>query len=569
VAALAISVIGYGYARDSGRTPAGTWLFWGGNLHNTHNADAETAISPQTVGSLTPKWTFQTLGNVSAIPTVKDGRVYLMDWGSLLPGPPGGQLRVLDANSGAEIWSHWILDYSKNLIHNVSRTSPAVTDKLVIFGDNRNQAATLLTIKGDGASLYGVDKQSGNLVWKTLLDSHPMAVVTQSPVVYNGRVYVGVSSLEEAAARLPLGYQCCTFRGSMVAVDAATGQILWKTYLEPDNFGQLGHFSGAAVWGSSPSIDENRNQVYVATGNNYTLPTELQACLDQHHGDPKAQQVCFDTLDSKSNYAFSVLALDLDTGAIRWANKLQNYGAWTLACDNMFAPWVPNNPKNCSDLGSEDWDFGQAPMLYTAKTANGPRDLVATGQKSGVFWAFDADNGAVVWSTTVGPGGVTGGMEFGSATDGERIYTQLTNWDHTSFTLTAGSHAGETVNGGIRAALDAATGKLVWQSPDPTSALPQKGWIFHPYWGAFLGAGFFGVAMGPVSVANGVVFGGSMDQEGNMYALDARTGDVLWSFKSGGSVMSAPAIVDGVVYWGSGYDRGFNSNKFYAFSLPK
>jgi polyvinyl alcohol dehydrogenase (cytochrome) len=84
-----------------------------------------------------------------------------------------------------------------------------------------------------------------------------------------------------------------------------------------------------------------------------------------------------------------------------------------------------------------------------------------------------------------------------------------------------------------------------------------------------LGAGYFGVAMGPVSVANGVVFGGSMDQEGNMYALDARTGEVLWSFKSGGSVMSAPAVVDGVLYWGSGYDRGFNNNKFFAFSLPK
>jgi polyvinyl alcohol dehydrogenase (cytochrome) len=556
VAALA------GQARAQSR-----WPYWGGDLHNTHYAASETAIAPATVAALTPKWSFLTLGNVYAIPTVQDGRIYIQDAGlPLLPGWPGGQLRALDAQSGWELWSRSITDYSGDLVRNLSRTSPAIAGGLIVIGDTRNDPLTLLDIGQRGSSVYAVDENTGALVWKTEVEPHPLSVITQSPVVYNGRVYVGVSSLEEAAARL--SYPCCTFRGSMVALDLASGRILWKTYTMPDNFGQTFGYAGAAVWGSSPAVDEKRHVVYVATGNAYHFPDTLANCLSAHLGDPAAQQSqCFTPLDAHDDYAFSVLALDLDTGAIRWAQKLQNYGAWTLACDPKFAPWIPANDKNCQSLDGLDFDFGQAPMLYTTK---GGRDLIAVGQKSGTFWAFDPDAGGQnVWATPVGPGGTFGGMEFGAATDGTRIYTSLTNFQHTPFVLTAGPQAGTQVNGGIWAALDAATGALLWQMPDPSSFRPMKGLLVQPYWGIGLGPGFFGVAMGPVSVANGLVFAGSMDPEGHMYALDAATGAVRWSFASGGSVMSAPAIVDGMLYWGSGYDRGFNNDHFYAFALPR
>lgn len=549
-------------------TPAAAqsrWPSWGGDLHNTHYAAQEKSITPANVSALAPRWTFHTLGDVYAIPTVQDGRVYLLDAGvPLLPGWPGGQLRALDAANGRELWSRSIIDYNLDVVRNLSRTSPAIAGNLLVIGDNRNEPLTLLDIGKSGASVYAIDRDSGRLAWKTEVDPHPLSVITQSPVVYRDRVYVGVSSLEEAAARL--SYPCCTFRGSMVALDLHTGRILWKTYTLPDNFGQPSGYAGAAVWGSSPSIDEKRNVVYVATGNAYHLPDALAGCLAAHAGDPRAQQdLCFTPLDAPDDYAFSVLALDLDTGAVRWANKLQNYGAWTLACDPQFAPWIPANDANCQSLDGLDFDFGQAPMLYTTP---GGRDLVAAGQKSGIFWAFDPDaGGKVAWATPVGPSGNFGGMEFGAATDGSRIYTSLTNFQHTQFTLTAGAQAGTTVDGGIWAALDAATGALLWQTPDPSSFRPMKGLLVQPYWGIGLGPGFFGVAMGPVTLANGLLFAGSMDPEGHMYALDAATGDIRWSFASGGSVMTAPAIVDGVLYWGSGYDRGFNNNRFYAFAL--
>jgi polyvinyl alcohol dehydrogenase (cytochrome) len=261
------------------------------------------------------------------------------------------------------------------------------------------------------------------------------------------------------------------------------------------------------------------------------------------------------------------LALDLDSGDVRWAQKLHNYGAWNFACDKRIAPWLITNPENCRDLDALDFDFGQAPMLYTAEVGGALRDLVAAGQKSGVFWAVDPDDGKVVWATSVGPGGLLGGMEFGAATDGRRIYTQLTNIDHIEFTLTAGDHAGQTVHGGVWAALDAGSGKLLWETPDPSSVRPLSGGIVHPVWGGGLGDGFFGIAIGPMTVAADVVYAGSFDREGHMYALDARSGQILWSFASGGSVMSAPAIAGGMLFWGSGYHQGFNNNKIYAFGL--
>lgn len=517
---------------------APVWPTWGGDLHNTHHARGETRISPATVASLRPRWVVKTAGPVSAIPTLSETRAYVFDWG--IPGVGFSSLYAIDRDTGAVVAREPITRYSGNLLHNVARTSPAIAGDMLVFGDLRNQPSSLLAIPGaHGAALYAIDRRTGTLLWKTILDPHPLAIVTASPTIYEGRAYVGVSSYEEPAAKL--GYDCCSFRGSVVAVDLGTGSIAWQTYTAPG-----GGFTGNAVWGSAPAIDEVRRQVYVATGNNYTM------------GEGP---------DVPDNYASSVLALDLDTGAIRWARKLENFGPWTFACAPYLAPWIPTNVGNCPDFESEDWDFGQAPMLLTV-AEGAPRDLVVVGQKSGVLWAFDPDTGATVWSQPVGPGGVLGGMEFGSASDGERVYVGITNVEGHPWTAVAGPLAGTTHRGGLFAAVDAATGAILWQTPDPSSALPRTGLLAHPVWGAGLGPGFFAWVKGPLTVANGVVFGGSMDPLGHMYALDAATGAILWSFPSGGSVMSAPSIDDGVLYWGSGYLTGFPNDKLYAFEIP-
>jgi polyvinyl alcohol dehydrogenase (cytochrome) len=438
--ALFLSTAGFVCQDDDPGDPV--WAGWGGNVANTHHAAGETAIGPDTVAGLRPLWSVTTGGNVSAIPSLSETRVYVPDWG--IPNVGGSQLWTVDRATGDVIAQKKLVEYSKNLINNVSRTTPAIYGDLLIFGDIRSQPTSVLNIPGGhGAVVYAVSRITGELVWKTTLDDHPLAIITQSPTVHGGVVYVGTSSHEEAAARL--GYPCCSFRGTMAAIEASTGVIKWRTRTIPDQADPEAGFSGGSVWGSAPSVDAERGVVYVATGNNYRVGAELEACIDQHPGDPEAQEtLCYQRLDPPDNYAESILALDLDDGAIRWARKMKNYGAWTFACDPELVPWLPRNSANCEDLDSMDYDFGQAPMIVRA--ADGaPRDLLVLGQKSGVLWALDPDDdGATVWATAVGPGGVLGGMEFGSATDGQRAYVQITNFRHNEFQLVAGPYAGQT-----------------------------------------------------------------------------------------------------------------------------
>jgi polyvinyl alcohol dehydrogenase (cytochrome) len=151
----------------------------------------------------------------------------------------------------------------------------------------------------------------------------------------------------------------------------------------------------------------------------------------------------------------------------------------------------------------------------------------------------------VEWVTQAGPGGTAGGLQWGSAVDGQRVYTANANSNFVSWTLPGGASTMD----GIWSGLDAVTGEILWQ------AVPSHG----------------GSTSGPVTTANNLVFGCTLDPDGYMYALDATTGVVLWSFASGGSCLSGAAISDGMLYWGSGYSNfgfGTPNNKLYAFGLP-
>ena len=495
------------------------WKLGGQNLNNTRDQATEKYLKPENVANLSPKWVFTTGGDISATPAVVDGAVYLPDW--------GGNLFKINAQTGTQIWSHTIANYisDPSIPTAISRTSPAVKGNKVIIGSQ------------SGAFLMAINKDTGELIWKTKLDSHPNAIITQSPAIYGNRVYVGVASLEEGEPSADPNYPCCTFRGSMTAVDLTTGKMLWKTYTVPDNGGQPGGYSGVAVWGSTPAIDPKRKLVYIATGNNYNVPQTVKDCIANLSEQTQSQ--CLDPNDHMD----SIMALDLDTGAIKWSNRLQGYDAFNQAC------FPGNNPTNCPDPSGDDYDFAQAPMLFTVKNAGKPRDLVGAAQKSGIFWALDPDTGKVVWSQIVGPS-ASYGAQWGSATDGKQIYVGNLNSESKEYKL---QPSGETTTGGSWSALDAATGKIIWQTANPA--------------GAKVGA--------PMTIANGVVYAGSLASgqgANNMYALEAKTGKILWKFNSGGSVIAGAAVVNGTVYWGSGYSHyniGVSNNKLYAFTISR
>jgi polyvinyl alcohol dehydrogenase (cytochrome) len=497
------------------------WPMFGQDATNSASAQ-QTSITQGNVNRLQPKWTFTTGGDVSARAAVVNGVVYFPDW--------GGNLYAINANNGQLIWSHQLSDYGV-AAGTVSRTAPTIVNGVLYIGTQYNPA-------GATGWLMAINASTGSLVWKTQPDtSNPFPVITSSPSVANGVVFVGMTSNEEFAAAYYL-YPCCSARGSVVALNAANGAKLWQTFTVPTGY------SGGAVWGSSPVVDSDRNTVFVGTGDNYSHPTDpaFVACI----GAGGVESACL----SPQNYVDAIVALDTHTGHVKWAKKLvtwNQFGAtsgsddWNVGC---VVPPATNCPANLPNTPTgPDFDFGSAPNEITFNGHGGHKTIIGAGQKSGIYYALDPDTGALLWQTQVGPGSSLGGIEWGSATDGSRIYVAIAN-------LYGIPYAGG--NAGSFAALDPATGAIVWQVADPNGSID----------------------LGPLAVGKGVVFAPSMAGSATaptMLALDASSGNILWSYAAGSSVIAGATIVGDSVYWGSGYAHlgipGFTANnKFYAFS---
>ncbi|MET9730396.1 PQQ-binding-like beta-propeller repeat protein [Streptomyces sp. NPDC006458] len=493
-------------------TAAPSWPMAGHDIANTRSNPLESKITTDNAARLAVKWTYTTHGDVSATAAVVGGAAYFPDW--------GGYLHKVDAATGRGIWSRKVSDYTGRA-DSVSRSSPAVVGNTVYIGDYAQ------------AVLMAVDATTGELLWKTQLDSHPFAVLTQSPIVHNGVIYQGVSSRESELAAANPDYPCCTFRGSANAIDARTGRVLWTRHTVPDNGGQPGGYSGAAVWGT-PAIDPRRGIVYFTSGNNYQVPQSVIDC--QTGGGTPAECLAPD------DYVDSVLALSMRDGTVKWASGRARFDAWNVSC----LPGFP--PNNCPAHVGPDYDFGDGAHLFTIKDAQGnSRQVVGAGQKSGEYWLLDALTGEVVWSAATGPGGKVGGILWGTANDGKRVYIAQANFDRQTYQLPDGtSHDGASF-----VALDAATGKIEWQIPVPSG----------------------GYAWAPVTVAGGVLYASSTS--GHMYAIDARTGKILFDTTGPYSSIAGPAVVDGTVYWGNGYVKfsyagttgSTTAGTFYAYSV--
>jgi polyvinyl alcohol dehydrogenase (cytochrome) len=430
-----------------------------------------------------------------------------------------GNLYKIDTETGNVLWSRQISDYN-GIPGSVSRNSPLIVRDRIILGDQ------------NASFVMAIDAGTGRLVWKTRADPNEYAIITQSLVGYENRVFVGAASQEEAVVASVPGY-VPTFRGSVLALDVATGAILWKTHSVPEGY------TGGAVWGSTPVVDFKRGSLYIATGNNYSVPPGVAACIAAAGNDRREADECL----APDDYIDSIVALDLVTGAIKWAKRLQGADTWTVSCI------VPTPANPCPVPTGPDYDFASGPSLFTA-TRNGERvELLGAGQKSGIYWALNPDNGNVVWSTKVGPGGGLGGIQWGSATDGHRVYVAISNSDHKMYRLTP---SGVPHNAGSWAALDASSGRIVWQVKVP-GVDPSN-----PSLGA--------LGLGAVTIANGVLYAGAMAS--GLYALDAATGQQLWSFPVSAPVICGPSVVNGTIYWGTGY-FGPPVNKLYAFEAKQ
>jgi polyvinyl alcohol dehydrogenase (cytochrome) len=300
---------------------AASWPSYSQSIAGNRNQPAETTINTSNVGQLVTKWTFTLSGSpstdgVSATPTVADGVVYFPAWDGYLyavnaSGPTGGTL----------LWKHLISDYSSTGA--VSRNAPLVLGNELVLGDNAPGP------QANGANVFAVDRTTGALLWKTQVDSNPAAIITSSSVNYGNEIVVGVASNEEADAINP-AYHCCTFRGAVVALDATTGKMLWKTYTIPSNTKAGGDsnapcagstepngpfgcgYTGGAVW-ATPTILPSANEVFVGTGNNYTAPDAAVSCANTalDATPPQDDSGC----TASNDYFDSVIALNLKSGA--------------------------------------------------------------------------------------------------------------------------------------------------------------------------------------------------------------------------------------------------------------
>lgn len=525
------------------RTPAtaagnAAWRMIGNDPANTRNQPSEHRIGPGNVSGLGVKWVAATTGDVSATPAVGGGAVYFGDF--------GGTLWKLDADTGQVIWSRLVSDYT-GVPGDLSRTSPVLAGNTLVVGDLRRP------------NMLGINARTGELRWITQVHPDPRGIMTGSPVLAGDTIYTGVSASGAGGPN-------ATFRGALVALNAQTGRILWRSYSLPDNGGVPGGYAGATMF-SPPAVSLSAGLVYGTFGQAYTVPKSVSDCHAAHGGFTES-------CEQPGSYLKSIVAFDLRTGAPRWSYRVQGHEPWMRACASQ-----PAGVTWCAaESDGEKWDLGgSGPNVMRLRldqhrraddNRHGDenehwRDVVGVGEKSGVYVLLDARTGQFLWNTLVGPGGDQGGIQWGTAFDGDRIYAAITNHHHLPYRLTSnGVLTNDTTTGGSWAALEPATGKILWQTADPqVETLP--------------GLGVVGVwDLAPLTVANGLVYASSMAKLANqnqMFALDAATGQILWQFGAGSSVNAGPAVVDGTVYWGSGYSRsgveGSGNNRFYAFSI--
>ena len=493
------------------------WTGWGHNSSNTRFQNAAMAgLTATDIPRLKLKWAFAFPGDLQSYgqTTVAGERVFVGSW--------GGKVYSLDAATGCVHWFYEAGAGVRSAVAHGRITTAGGARDTVFFGDAR-------------AFVHAVDATTGAALWKVKADDFPVARISSSPTFYNGRVYIGVASGEEAAGSVAT-YECCRSRGSLVALDAVTGRQVWKTYMvdEPRPTGrnavgaQTWAPSGASIW-ATPAIDTQRNAVYVTTGNSFSEPA--------------------------APMSDSFVALDLDSGKVLWHRQMTDKDAYTSACR---LPDKTNCPAN-----GPDFDFGASPILVNLP--NGRRALVA-GQKSGIVHALDPDaGGEILWQTRVGKGGTMGGVQWGSATDGANLYVALSDIGRVMVTYSTTTDADPNQGGGMFA-LRLSDGQQIWHTPPGSCAGRPR---CSPAQSA------------AVSALPGIAFSGSVD--GHMRAYSTTDGKVVWDFDTirsyetvngvpgrGGSIDGpGPSIGGGMVFMNSGYPTagGTPGNVLLAFSV--
>lgn len=466
------------------------WNGWGVNTSNARY-QPNPGLNAADVPKLKVKWAFHYPGSKNGQATVVGERLFVTSM--------SGAVYALNAKTGCVYWRHDAAAATRSSVHVVDMPKSFPARHALFFSDWTKAAVAL-------------DAETGKQIWKTTIDDQPGVQMTGSPTYHDGTLYVPISSGTEAFATSQQ-WECCKFRGAVVALNAVTGKILWKTYTtpsEPKPFGvnsqgqKMWGPSGGAIW-SAPTIDAKRGLVYVATSNSYTdVP---------HEGSD------------------AVIAMDLRTGNVRWINQVTKDDNFIIGC-----PRAANCPRK---LGP-DFSLGNSPILHAFPDG---KQIIVVGQKSGAVYAMDPDaDGKTIWTRRLSPGSALGGVEFGMAADANHVYAGISD----VVTRKDGKP-------GLYA-LRLRDGSLVWSAPAPIKPCRWNNMFCHP------------AVSQAVTAIPGVVFAGSMD--GHLRAHSSVDGKVIWEFNTAatphrtvagkqayGGVLdgAGPTVAGGMLYVHSGY----------------
>jgi len=485
---------------DPDASPA--WTGWSPAPTNARfQSAAQAGLTAEQVPRLSLKWAFGFPDATSAWsqPTVAGGRLFV--------GSQNGTVYSLDAKTGCIDWAF---------------TAKSGVRTALAFGRRAESTGYAVYFGDTGANVYALDAATGQLIWSRSMDSHPHARITGSPTLYDGRLFVPVASIEETAASQQ-GYQCCTFRGSLNALDAKTGEVLWRTFTVPDAQAVGKNAAGVTLWGpagvgiwAAPTIDVKRHLIYAATGNTYSAPAQ-----------PTAD---------------AIVAVDPQAGTIKWIKQ--------MTAQDVFG--CRAGGANCGEKPGPDADIGTPAMLVTR--ADG-RDVIVVGQKSGMAFAIDPDRqGEIIWQYRAGEGSIWGGIQWGAAVDGDRAYFPV-------------SDIRTPKPGGLHA-VGLVSGERDWYVPP----LPLK---------CEGGTGCSAALISAPTLIPGVLFSGSND--GALRAHSTKDGSVIWEFdtnrkfetlngvRAGGGAIQGPGptIAGGMLYLNSGYGDhlGRPGNVLLAFAV--
>lgn len=445
-----------------------------GTEYNGQRYQADTTINAENASDLTLQWSY-------GLSTTRNRSYPLVTEDTLFIGDGSRGLVALDRATGCIRWqNNAFVDISTAIV-----SKQVAGRRLLIFAQRTT-------------GVYAVDAGNGELLWRSDFNEEPVPLFSGSPLVFEDKVFVPISSMEVGLAANPF-YGCCTTSGGMAALDISSGKLLWyrptieepaqiigRHYLFVEEWGP----SGAPVWGA-PTLDTQRRLLYYGTGQNYTRPTSL-------------------TSDA-------IFALHIDTGEVSWVRQFTAKDSFNMACA------ASTDHPNCPQPMGPDVDFGAPPVLLPL---TGGGDILIAGQKSGDVYGIDPASGEKLWSTRIGRGGPLGGVHWGIAANPlqQTVFVPISDVPQ----LTP---AGDPAPGLY--ALNAADGSLRWAAPR-TERCQQEG-----CWPGLSAA----ITAGP-----GIVVAGSLDKKLAIY--HSESGEQIWSYDSDRDFNA----VNGVDTRGGGYD---------------